>query len=110
MTEIKDRSTRYVADAGWCSCVCRAVNWIVSKLPHEWIEDTCFVRREKVYCRAVRRKTNGFVLVDAFVLGVGLPEAAAELSAHGVLVVGSPRIVDAGVHNRQSTRHHGRSN
>jgi hypothetical protein len=42
------------------------------------------------------------------VFRVVLPEAAAELSTEGVPVVGSPGIVNAGVYNRQSTRHHGR--
>ena len=62
MTEIKDRRTRYVADAAWCSCICRDVIRVVSKLRHEWVEYTCFVHREKVYRRAVRRKTDGLVL------------------------------------------------
>src|ERR1700737_1984059 len=99
MAEFQNLGASDIADTTWRFRIGRLVIWIVSEASHQGIKYSCLVLGKKVHGSAVRRKTDGFLLIKDSALRWGLPKLGTKLGTESMLVICRPRVVDAGVND-----------
>ena len=109
MPDGKHGSASHVANAAGRSGVGGGVIDVVTELSHQGIEDGSLVSRKQIHSRSVRCKADCLVLVRERVFLCGTTQLPAELRADSMLIVGSPGVVSAGMHDRECAGHHGRT-
>src|ERR1700738_4196792 len=109
MAEFQNRSASDISNTTWRFRIGRLVIRIVSEASHQGIKYSCLVFGKKVHGSAVRRKTDGFLLIKDSALRWRLSQFATKLSTESMLVVCRPRVVDAGVNDCQRACHHRRT-
>src|SRR6266542_2174973 len=81
---------------------------VIAETAHQRVEDGRGAAREEVDSGAVSGEANRLLRVCERALTRRPAQEAAETSPYGPVVVGRPRVVDAGVRDRERPRHHRR--